>query len=169
MELQVNGNVNVTVELGPQTLALLTGGMAAPAPSVKPGGQTVKEILQSDRPLTTEDNATLIAEKKKINESLESKKNEAPKAPAKPKKDEPTPFEEMGDEAKLEEIKALVTKGTKKGKSSDIKFLLSNFEAGRASELSPDQYDDFHAAILRYYDGEAVTDIFPGEEEEDLG
>jgi len=139
MELQVNGNVNVTVELGPQTLALLTGGMAAPAP--------VKAV-----------------EAPKAEKKVEEKKPETPKAPVKPKKDEPVPFEDMDDEAKLDTIKAEVTKHTKKGKSTDIKFILSNFEAGRASELDPDNYAAFYNAILRYGKGEDLADIFPGED-----
>ncbi|EYA03611.1 hypothetical protein M126_3500 [Bacteroides fragilis str. S6L3] len=67
----------------------------------------------------------------------------------------------MDDDAKLEAIKAEVTKHTKKGKSADIKFLLANFDAGRASELSTEQYDAFFDAITRYGAGEAATDIFP--------
>lgn len=155
MELQVNGNVNVTVELGPQTLALLTGGMAAPAPDFN----TAKEKVIP---------AKAAVEEPKEEKKPAAPKAEAPKAPAKPKKDEPTPFEEMDDEAKLDTIKAEVTKHTKKGKSADIKFILSNFEAGRASELDPDNYAAFYNAIVRYGKGEDLADIFPGEEE-DLG
>lgn len=151
MELQVNGNVNVIVELGPQTLALLTGGMTT-APASK---QSVVAAAQpkADAPETTKAETA-------------PKKTETPKAAAKPKKEDPAPFEDLDDETKLSEIQAQVTKGTKKGKSADIKFLLSNFDAKRASELSPDQYDAFYDAITRYHKGEEVTDIFP---EEDLG
>lgn len=70
-------------------------------------------------------------------------------------------FSDLDDDAKLEAIKAEVTKHTKKGKSADIKFLLANFDAGRASELSTEQYDAFFDAITRYGAGEAATDIFP--------
>lgn len=160
MELQVNGNVNVTVELGPQTLALLTGGMAAPA---KPSKEAVAVLGEETAKKGAETIAKLEAEKKPA-----APKAEAPKAPVKPKKDEPVPFEEMDDEAKLDTIKAEVTKHTKKGKSADIKFILSNFEAGRASELDPDNYAAFYNAIVRYGKGEDLADIFPGEEE-DLG
>ena len=67
----------------------------------------------------------------------------------------------MDDDAKLEAIKTEVTKHTKKGKSADIKFLLANFDAGRASELATEDYDAFFDAITRYGKGENVDKIFP--------
>ena len=84
---------------------------------------------------------------------------EKPAATPKPKQE--NSFEKMNDDAKLEAIKAEVTKQTKNKKGADIKFMLAQFDANRASELAPEHYNDFYAAILRYGKGEAVTDIFP--------
>lgn len=140
MEIKVFGTVNV--ELGPQTLALLTGGMAAPAAT------PVKAVE---------------APKAEVKEDVKPKPQAA--APAAKPKAEKASFEDLDDETKLAEIQALVTKATKKGKSADVKFLLSNFEATRASNLAPEQYDDFYGVMQRYHAGEAVTDIFPSEDE----
>ena len=85
----------------------------------------------------------------------------AEKTAATPKPKQETSFEKMNDDAKLEAIKAEVTKQTKNKKGADIKFMLAQFDANRASELAPEHYNDFYAAILRYGKGEAVTDIFP--------
>lgn len=153
MEIKVTGTV--FVELGPTTVALLSGGlMANNQPAAKPSKEAV--ALVGDAKTTTQ--ADIDDLKRKQAEAT------APKAKA-PKKDEPTPFEELDDEAKLAEIQTQITKGTKKGKSADIKFLLQNFEANRASNLAVEQYDDFYNALMRYYGGEAVTDIFPGDDE----
>jgi hypothetical protein len=132
--------VNVTVELGPKTLALLTGVGVAPAAPAK----SVTEEAPKAEP--------------------EKPKAEAPKAPkatapAKPKKEEAPAFEDLDEDAQLEAIKAEVTKHTKKGKSADIKALLAAYDAGRASELAPEQYADFFNAVVRYGKGESVEDI----------
>lgn len=145
--------VKVTVDLGEKTLALLTGGIA-------------------------------IANNAKVKEpiAVEAAKPEAPKEEPAPKKEAPEKrtrrtkeqiaadeaqtangWDDMDDDAKLEAIKTEVTKHTKKGKSADIKFLLSNFDAGRASELAPEDYDAFFDAITRYGKGESVETIFPGD------
>ncbi len=144
--------VNVNIELGQQTMAFLTRGFMA----------TSAKLLSTEK----------VEEAKP--ESLA--KPEVPAKPAAPAATTKTPrpaaskpaaaaekpaFSDLDDDAKLEAIKAEVTKHTKKGKSADIKFLLANFDAGRASELSTEQYDAFFDAITRYGAGEAATDIFP--------
>ncbi|MCD8060598.1 MAG: hypothetical protein LUF88_19550 [Bacteroides fragilis] len=144
--------VNVNIELGQQTMAFLTRGFMA----------TSAKLLNTEK----------VEEVKP--ESLA--KPEVPAKPAAPAATTKTPrpaaskpaaaaekpaFSDLDDDAKLEAIKAEVTKHTKKGKSADIKFLLANFDAGRASELSTEQYDAFFDAITRYGAGEAATDIFP--------
>lgn len=153
--------VKVTVDLGEKTLALLTGGIAI-ANSAK-----VKE------PIAVE------AAKPEALKEEPAPKPEAPKAePEKPTRTRRTKeqiaaeeaqtangWDDMDDDAKLEAIKAEVTKHTKKGKSADIKFLLSNFDADRASELAPEDYDAFFDAITRYGKGESVEKIFPGDED----
>ncbi len=123
----------VTVELGPKTTALLANGFAAP--------QT----------------ATLVSNP--VAEEKAKAQTKAPKADAKPKAAD---FDDLDDDAKLEAIKTEVTKHTKKGKSADIKALLTHFDAGRASELAPEQYGDFYNAILRYGKGESVAAITGG-------
>lgn len=144
--------VNVNIELGQQTMAFLTRGFMA----------TSAKLVSTEK----------VEEAKP--ESLA--KPEVPAKPAAPAATTKTPrpaaskpaaaaekpaFSDLDDDAKLEAIKAEVTKHTKKGKSTDIKFLLANFDAGRASELSTEQYDAFFDAITRYGAGEAATDIFP--------
>lgn len=137
--------VNVNIELGQQTMAFLTRGFMATSAKLV-GTEKVEEAKP---------------------ESLA--KPEVPAKPAAPaattKTQRPAAskpaFSDLDDDAKLEAIKAEVTKHTKKGKSADIKFLLANFDAGRASELSTEQYDAFFDAITRYGAGEAATDIFP--------
>lgn len=130
--------VNVTVELGPKTLALLTGVGVAPAAPAK----SVTEEAPKAEP-----------------EKPKAEAPKVPKTPAKPKKEEAPAFEDLDEDAQLEAIKAEVTKHTKKGKSADIKALLAAYDAGRASELAPEQYADFFNAVVRYGKGESVEEI----------
>lgn len=150
--------VKVTVDLGEKTLALLSGGIAI-ANNAK-----VKEPI-----------AVEAAKPEAPKEETAAPKPEAPKAEpekrtrrtkeqiAAEEAQTANGWDEMDDDAKLEAIKAEVTKHTKKGKSADIKFLLSNFDAGRASELAPEDYDAFFDAITRYGKGESVETIFPSD------
>ena len=138
--------VKVTVDLGEKTVALLTGSIAI-ANGLK---------AESTQPLKAVAEAATETEAKA--------ETPTPKAPAAKKEAKAAKgWGDMDDDAKLEAIKAEVTKHTKKGKSGDIKFLLSNFDAGRASELAPDDYDAFYEAVGRYGKGESVEDIFPGD------
>lgn len=156
-------NVKVTVDLGEKTVALLTGGMVV-------NTQTAKGV----------DFDTLNAKEKELVEKAkptEAAKEETAAPKAEPEKrtrrtkeqiaaeeaQTANGWDDMDDDAKLEAIKAEVTKHTKKGKSADIKFLLSNFDAGRASELAPEDYDAFFDAITRYGKGESVETLFPSD------
>lgn len=144
--------VNVNIELGQQTMAFLTRGFMAT--SAKLVSTEKVEEVKPESPAKPEVPAkpAAPAATTKTQRPAASKPAAAAEKPA---------FSDLDDDAKLEAIKAEVTKHTKKGKSADIKFLLANFDAGRASELSTEQYDAFFDAITRYGAGEAATDIFP--------
>lgn len=139
-------NVKVTVDLGEKTVTLLTGGMMVNPPSkVEPKPEVLKEETAPQR-----------AEPEKYTRTRRTKEQIAAE-----EAQTANGWDKMDDDAKLEAIKAEVTKHTKKGKSADIKFLLSNFDAGRASELAPEDYDAFFDAITRYGKGESAETIFP--------
>ncbi|AKA52739.1 hypothetical protein NXX16_18510 [Bacteroides fragilis] len=144
--------VNVNIELGQQTMAFLTRGFMATSAKLL-STEKVEEV-KPESPAKPEVPAkpAAPAATTKTPRPAASKPAAAAEKPA---------FSDLDDDAKLEAIKAEVTKHTKKGKSADIKFLLANFDAGRASELSTEQYDAFFDAITRYGAGEAATDIFP--------
>ena len=158
-------NVKVTVDLGDKTMSLFNGFVAANKAVAEAADTAGKVLKKYDGP-----------------KEEPAPKPEAPKAdvsktePEKPTRTRRTKeqiaaeeaqtangWDEMDDDAKLEAIKAEVTKHTKKGKSADIKFLLSNFDAGRASELAPEDYDAFFDAITRYGKGESVETLFPSD------
>lgn len=144
--------VNVNIELGQQTMVFLTRGFMATSAKLL-STEKVEEV-KPESPAKPEVPAkpAAPAATTKTQRPAASKPAAAAEKPA---------FSDLDDDAKLEAIKAEVTKHTKKGKSADIKFLLANFDAGRASELSTEQYDAFFDAITRYGAGEAATDIFP--------
>ena len=150
--------VKVTVDLGEKTVALLTGGIAiANSPKLKEPVEAPKLEAPKEGPAPKP-------------EALKEKMAEKPARTRRTKEqiaaDEAQTangWNEMDDDAKLEAIKTEVTKHTKKGRSADIKFLLSNFDAGRASELTPEDYDAFFDAITRYGKGESVETIFPSD------
>lgn len=133
--------VKVTFEAG-ETLKALMSGFMQPVVIEKP--VAVEKTVVAEKPAAVEKPVT--TQKAVV---------EKPAPKGKPS------FEELDDAAKLEAIKAEVTKQTKNKKGADIKFMLAQFDANRASELAPEHYNDFYAAILRYGKGEAVTDIFP--------
>lgn len=161
-------NVKVTVDLGDKTMSLFNG-LTAASKAVETASETVGKVLEKYKPETPVD--TLVGEHN------ETPKPEAPKAEPEKRtrrtKEQiaaeeaatANSWDDMDDDAKLEAIKAEVTKHAKKGKSADIKFLLANFDAGRASELAPADYDAFFAAITRYGKGESVEKIFPSDED----
>lgn len=150
-------NVKVTVELGAQTLAVLTGLNAktpaaeakTPAPEVAAEAKTPAPEVETEKKTRTRRTAAEIAAEKAAAEAKEAPVEET-KAPE---------FGDLDEAAQLEAIKAEVTRHTKKGKSADIKALLAYFEAGRASELAPEQYQDFYDMVSRYGAGESVNDL----------
>lgn len=129
----MEATVKVTVELGEKTTALLSTILGG----IKPVAQA-----KTEGPVPN--------------------KKEEPKTEKPAKKESAASFEDLDDDAKLEAIKTEVTKHTKKGKSADIKALLTAFDAGRASELATDRYDEFYTAIVRYGKGESVQAITGG-------
>ncbi|WP_280185575.1 hypothetical protein [Bacteroides fragilis] len=147
--------VNVNIELGQQTMTFLTRGFMATSAKLvsteKVEEAKPESIAKPEVPAKPAAPAAPAATTR-TQRPAASKPAAAAEKPA---------FSDLDDDAKLEAIKAEVTKHTKKGKSADIKFLLANFDAGRASELSTEQYDAFFDAITRYGAGEAATDIFP--------
>lgn len=139
--------VTLKIELGPETRAFIE--MLAAGPVAKTAPAEEKAPAQEPE----------AEEKPKATRTRRSTAKEETKAEGKPKS-----FEDLEDDAKLEAIKTEVTKHTKKGKSADIKALLSSFDAGRASELAPEQFNDFHQAITRYGAGESVDAIIGAED-----
>lgn len=159
--------VKVTFEAG-ESLKSLLAGLANPAVAINPVAANPVTAIEVSKPMAGP------------SKEEPAPKPEAPKADTaeKPTRTRRTKEQiaaeeaqtangwgDMDDDAKLEAIKAEVTKHAKKGKSADIKFLLSNFDAGRASELDPKDYDAFFDTITRYGKGESVEKIFPGDEE----
>lgn len=144
--------VNVNIELGQQTMAFLTRGFMATSAKLVSTEKVEEAKPESIAKPEVPAKPAAPAATTKTPRPAASKPAAAAEKPA---------FSDLDDDAKLEAIKAEVTKHTKKGKSADIKFLLANFDAGRASELSTEQYDAFFDAITRYGAGEAATDIFP--------
>lgn len=63
---------------------------------------------------------------------------------------------EMSIVDKFEYIKDEVTKHLKRGKSADIKHLLSLFKANCISELAHKDYDAFYDVIKQYGRGEII-------------
>lgn len=149
--------IKVTVELGPQTFALINGFSTAKALEMpKQVVETAEEVAPlAEKPKQTRTRATA---------KVEPSQDEAPKEVAAPVEEvpastKPETFTDLDDDAKLDAIKAEVTKHTKKGKSADIKALLGGFNANRASELASEDYDAFFDGVKRYGAGESVDDI----------
>lgn len=151
-------NVKVTVDLGEKTVALLTGGMVGNnlTPKVEPKPAAPKEEV-AEKP--AEEKKTRTRSSKPVEDKATETKKDAPA------------FADLDDDAKLEAIKAEVTKQTKNKKGADVKWMLAQFNAAsvsKAEPLEPEDYDAFYDAITRYGKGEALTDIFPSDDN-DLG
>ena len=151
-------NVKVTVDLGEKTVALLTGGMVGNnlTPKVEPKPAAPKEAV-AEKP--AEEKKTRTRSSKPVEDKATETKKDAPA------------FADLDDDAKLEAIKAEVTKQTKNKKGADVKWMLAQFNAAsvsKAEPLEPEDYDAFYDAITRYGKGEALTDIFPSDDN-DLG
>lgn len=151
-------NVKVTVDLGDKTMSLFNGFVAANkavAEAADTAGKVLKKYEEEPAPkpeASKADTAEKPTRTRRTKEQIAAEEAQTANG-----------WDDMDDDAKLEAIKAEVTKHTKKGKSADIKFLLSNFDAGRASELAPEDYDAFFDAITRYGKGESVETLFPSD------
>lgn len=134
---------------------------AAPAPKAAASATTATEEVAED---ATQTSGKSTPEPKAASKPAAPKaaapapKAAAPKPAAKPAE---VAFEDLDADAQLEALKAHVTKHTKKGKSADIKALLSNFGSDRVSTLEAEHYLDFNDVLNRYSAGESVEDIFP--------
>ncbi|MDL1914137.1 MAG: hypothetical protein FDW93_06420 [Bergeyella sp.] len=125
--------IKVIVELGTKTFDLING-FKLPAEKTVPV-VAEKPVEKAAAPVVTEKPKRVRAKAEEID------------------------FASLDDDARLEAIKTEVTQHTKKGKSADIKALLNSFDAGRASELSPEDYEGFYNAVKRYGAGESVESI----------
>ena len=69
-------------------------------------------------------------------------------------------WETMSDAEKLDAIKDEVTKIVRGNNVDGLRSILKHFEARKASELAPEQYDAFMDAVRRHYnDGESLDEI----------
>lgn len=127
--------VKVIVELGEKTLTALSGVIANSAKIKEPPSV---EDAKPESPKTGSKKNT-----RRTKEQIAAEKAQTLNG-----------WDGIDDEAKLEAIKSEVTKHVKKGKSSDIKALLSIFDADRVSELNPMDYDAFFDTIIRYGEDE---------------
>lgn len=183
MEVQVK----VTVELSEDTKQFIGGilGGVKAAPAAK--APAAKEVAKEEKAPAKEAEAVAVADEAPARgRRRAAAKEEAPakeaKAPAKEavKEAEAAParrrraaakeeapaaddvaFEDLSTDDQLADLQKRITKHTKKGKTADIKELLSVFDAGRASELGAKDYVEFSDALARYDAGETVDEIFP--------
>lgn len=153
--------LRVTFEAGESFKALLSG-LVKPAFAV----ESPKNENPADKPA-----ATAKQEKPAVPaKTAVTAKSEKPAMPAKPEKPAEPEFSELDNDAKLELIKAEVTKHTKNRKGADVKWLLAQFNAASVSKtdpLSPDDYDSFYECLVRYGKGEKLADMFPGDDDLD--
>lgn len=179
-------NLNVSIELGPKTIAALTGGLvaaSAPAPKATPA-PAAKMAVVKDAPVVSEEVAADVVDNAPVAKPAAAKApaakaaSPAPKATPAPKAAAPAKavakpaagpaFEDLDEDGQLEAIKAHVTRQTKNSKSADVKAMLAHFDVNRASELAPEQYAGFHEMITRFGKGEAVADLIAEEGDGDL-
>ncbi len=156
MEVKVHGEVRLVLEPSATLVAMFGGVTANKVERVAPKAEP--EAPKEEVAPPAKDEAKPEAQPEKPARTRRTKEQIAAEEAA-----TANAWDDMDDDAKLEAIKSEVTKHTKKGKSADIKFLLSNFDAGRASELAPEDYDAFFDAITRYGNGESVDKIFPSD------
>lgn len=85
----------------------------------------------------------------------------AAKAPAKKPAaaEEAVAFDDMEEEDQLAELVRFATSFTKKGRTAEIKQLVSLFDAPKASSLDPAVYGEFYGLLERLKDGETAEDI----------
>lgn len=151
--------IKVTVELGEKTVALLNNltGSVVKATTQEPVNEGKTEAKPEPAAPTRKRRtaAEIEADKKaaEVKQEPEVEEKPAPEPEAAPE------FSDLDADAQLEAIKAEVTRHTKKGKSADVKAMLAYFDAGRASELAEDQYEDFYNMVKEYAAGKSVNDL----------
>ena len=148
MEITVTGTV--FVEVGPKTMAILTGVTNVKSPKTQDVSTDVKIPQETEQ---AKEQKTRTSTKQAVTEDTTKEKTGSS-------------FADLDDEAKLEAIKAEVTRHTKNRKGADIKWMLAQFNASSVSKIDPidpKDYDAFYNAIMRYGAGEALTDIFPSD------
>lgn len=132
----------------------------AAKPATKAKDEEVEEAEEDEAPKGRARRSTASKAKEEEDEAPATKTRS--RKPAAKAEDEAPVFADMSDEEKLDEIKAKITLTTKKkGGADDVRELLGVFDAGRAGELSPKDYDEFYDALTRYRAGESVDEIFP--------
>ena len=146
-------NLNVTVNLGDPTIALLTQFAPSATKAAMPTALAAlaPEAVEESAPVKVEVKPEAATRVRRTKAEIEAAKAE----------EAADGWAALDDEGKLEAIKTEITKHAKKGKAADIKFLLSAFDAARAGELLPEHYDAFFDAITRYGNGEALESIVP--------
>lgn len=148
--------VKVLIDLTPNTINALAAlsGVNAPMPTKSIMAEPTKPKAPA---------ATQVSE------------DEAPDVPAKPKapavsagpaaKAKPaakvTKFEDLDEDAQLEELKTRVVNFSKKGKTPDMKAILSNFGAARVSEVQPEDFVAMADALEKYKNGYTIDELFP--------
>lgn len=168
----INVNLDLSTDLGKAVIVAIAGvlGGGAAVTSAATAPKIAKAAAPAAASATPTSGATTPAPK-----AAAPKADPAPAAAPKPAAAKPAPkaaapkpaapaaveFADLDDAGKLEALKAHVTKHTKKGKSKDIRLLLTPYEVERAGDLKPEDYDGFNEVLQRYTDGESVTDIFP--------
>ena len=139
----MNFTLTVSIELGPNTFALISGIMQRAAMPQE----------TSAAPTAQQDNAEKTPKGGGAGSSKPAKEEPIKEAPA---------FADLTDDEKIEAIKAEVTKHTKRGKSGDIKALLTFVGAGRVSELQGEGIDTFMSLVQRYGkggEGNSIEDL----------
>lgn len=184
-------SVKVSVELGEGTKAFINGLIAANGGNTSEGAAKAAPAKEAKAPKAEAPAKDEAPAKEEVTEApargrrraAAKAEDEAPaKAPAKEavKEAEAAParrrraaakeeapaaddvaFEDLSTDDQLADLQKRITKHTKKGKTADIKELLSVFDAGRASELDAKDYVEFSDALARYDAGETVDEIFP--------
>lgn len=131
--------IKVIHELGPLTLALLTGAINS-ANSGETGGK-----------------ATTTAAPAKAEAA-------APKATGTPKKTATAEkgFADLDEAGKLEYLKGKNSEVAKKLGLDNIKTLLKKYDAGKTGDLAAGNYDAYHADLLRLIAGEKAEAIAGG-------
>jgi hypothetical protein len=139
--------IKLTVDLGDKTISLVNGIIAiAKGAEEAPKANQNAPVIELNVKASPERSAKLSGSSQKEIVSGSTEKDSS--------------WEHLDDDVRLDAIRDQVTKNTSKGKSADVVSLLSHFDAKRASELAPEDYDAFYSAIIRYGRGESIEQIF---------